>query len=73
MTISNIGLGVFPSPGNPLVERFAWKSMDFEFGEEWVKEAARSQKVFVPENNLPVGIEPWQEKLFITVPRWREG
>ncbi|XP_054276546.1 protein yellow-like [Macrosteles quadrilineatus] len=55
------------------VERFAWKSLDFDFGEDWVAEAALSQKLFQPENNLPVGIEVWRNKLFITVPRWREG
>lgn len=28
---------------------------------------------FVPENNLPLGIDRWRDRLFITTPRWRLG
>lgn len=28
---------------------------------------------YVQANNLPVGLEIWRNKLFITVPRWKAG
>ncbi|XP_034254605.1 protein yellow-like [Thrips palmi] len=56
-----------------LQERFSWKSLDFAFPDERTRQLALQTGGFIPENNLPVGIELWGDKLFVTVPRWRAG
>lgn len=56
-----------------LQERFAWRSMDYAYPDDFSRQQALLSRQFVPENNLPVGIEVWGNKLFVSVPRWREG
>lgn len=54
-------------------EHFQWKSLDYAFPSDELRQEALKQRNFIPENNLPVGIEIWRDKVFVTVPRWREG
>lgn len=28
---------------------------------------------FIPQNNLPLGIAIWRDRLFVTMPRWKDG
>nr|XP_033324551.1 protein yellow isoform X1 [Megalopta genalis] len=57
----------------PLLERFFWRALDFAYPDESSRQMAMMRGDFVPENALPVGIEVWRNKLFVTVPRWRNG
>ncbi|XP_070151673.1 yellow-y [Polyergus mexicanus] len=57
----------------PLWERFTWKTMDFAYPDRRSRNLAIASGEYVPENSLPVGIEIWRNKLFVTVPRWRDG
>lgn len=57
----------------PLWERFTWKTMDFAYPDQRSRNLAIANGEYVPENSLPVGIEIWRNKLFVTVPRWRDG
>lgn len=56
-----------------LKERFSWKAVDYEYPDEFTKQNDILTGAYIPENNLPVGIEVWKNKLFVSVPRWREG
>lgn len=56
-----------------LHERYGWNQMDFQFPNPLMKEQARRSGDYIPQNALPVGIEQYKEKLFVTVPRWRDG
>ncbi|XP_050514591.1 protein yellow isoform X2 [Diabrotica virgifera virgifera] len=56
-----------------LQEHFQWNILDYEFPTEAIRRNALLTGRFKPENNLPVGMEIWQDKLFISVPRWKEG
>lgn len=56
-----------------LQQVFQWRALDFDYPSEEIRQYAKFAKDFVPENNLPVGIEVWGNKLFITVPRWEDG
>ena len=56
-----------------LTERFAWTHVDYAFPSERIRQEALYTGLYVPENNLPVGIEVWRNKMFITVPRWMKG
>jgi hypothetical protein len=57
----------------PLLERFTWKTMDFAYPDERTRQLAIASGEYIPENSLPVGIEIWRSKLFVTIPRWRDG
>ncbi|KAJ8914951.1 hypothetical protein NQ315_002475, partial [Exocentrus adspersus] len=54
-------------------EHFQWNILDYEYPNEYLRDRALLTGKFRPRNNLPVGIEIWNDKVFVTVPRWREG
>ncbi|XP_030753269.1 protein yellow [Sitophilus oryzae] len=56
-----------------LEEVFAWKELTFDWPNEDAKNAAIKDGEYVPENNLPLGLDRWKNKLFVTVPRWKNG
>ena len=57
----------------PILERFSWKVLDWAYPDEASRQAAIASGDYIPENGLPVGIEVWRNKLFVTVPRWKDG
>jgi hypothetical protein len=61
--------GVFYATCDRLQEKFAWKQLEFDWPSESAKEQAIQSGQYIPINNLPVGIEVWRNKLFMTVPR----
>lgn len=52
---------------------YEWKQVDFDFPSEEDRQTAIDNKEFVPENNLPLGLEVYKDRVFITVPRWKSG
>ncbi|KAI5749184.1 hypothetical protein M8J76_005306 [Diaphorina citri] len=56
-----------------LKELFAWKTVDFDFPDEATRAKAIENKEYIQENNLPLGLERWHDKLFVTIPRWKSG
>lgn len=52
---------------------FEWNILDFMFESPKQRQEYLESQEFVPENNLPLGIDRWRNKLFITTPRWRLG
>ncbi|KAI8115218.1 Protein yellow [Lucilia cuprina] len=56
-----------------LEEKFHWKQLVFDWPSEEAEKAAIKSGEYVVENNLPLGLERWHNKLFITVPRWKAG
>ena len=69
---------VLPSPliqakNTKLQEVFHWKIVDFDFPDDASRSKSINSKEFIPENNLPLGLDVWNDKLFITVPRWKTG
>lgn len=64
---------IFVNATEVLFERFWWRELDFAYPSDGVRQSALATQRFVPENNLPVGIEVWNDKVFVTVPRWRQG
>lgn len=52
-----------------LDELFAWKELEFTWPNEAVKQDAIKKGAYIPENNLPLGMAVWRDKLFVTVPR----
>lgn len=56
-----------------LQERYSWNQLDFVFPTQTMKDIALASGTYIPQNGLPVGIEHWGNKLFVTIPRWRDG
>lgn len=52
---------------------YEWKQIDFEYPSEEARREAIDNNVFIPENNLPLGLEVYGDRLFVTVPRWKSG
>lgn len=52
---------------------YQWKEMDFEYQSSSDRQRAIETKAFIPENVMPVGLEVYQNRLFITLPRWKTG
>lgn len=63
----------FVSAQNRLQERYNWRQLDWVFPNQQIRDRMIATGEYVPTNGLPVGIERWQNKLFVTVPRWRNG
>lgn len=57
----------------PLLERFSWKQLDWAYPDEISRRNAIDSGDYQPQNALPVGIQKWRNKLFVTVPRWKDG
>lgn len=51
-------------------ERLRWQELPYAWPSEAVKEEATRSNVYIPYNNNPLGLEVWQDKLFLTVPRY---
>lgn len=56
-----------------LQERYSWNALDWNYPDQFSRQQAIQAGALVPENALPVGVERWRNKLFVTVPRWRPG
>jgi len=56
-----------------LEEKFAWKELAFAWPSEEVKQEAIKSGKYIESHNLPLGLDVWKDKLFITVPRWKSG
>nr|ADF43215.1 yellow [Biston betularia] len=68
-----LGLVSIASASVKLQELFSWNALDWNYPDTYSKQQAILSGGLVPENALPVGIERWKNKLFVTVPRWRNG
>jgi hypothetical protein len=52
-----------------LEEKYSWKELDFAWPSEEVKQEALKSGRYIESHNLPLGLEVWKDKMFITVPR----
>ncbi|KYN07654.1 Protein yellow, partial [Cyphomyrmex costatus] len=52
---------------------YAWSTIDFEFDSIDARDNAIFEGDYIAENNLPLGLEVWRDKVFITLPKWRAG
>ncbi|XP_037949633.1 protein yellow-like isoform X1 [Teleopsis dalmanni] len=50
-----------------------WKFLDFEYPTYVERQQAIKNNEFITENNLPLGIDVYKNRLFITTPRWKDG
>ncbi|KAH8351786.1 hypothetical protein KR084_004413 [Drosophila pseudotakahashii] len=50
-----------------------WKYLDFEYSTFVQRQQSILNGDFVPKNNLPLGIDVYQNRIFVTTPRWKDG
>lgn len=63
----------FVSCNDNLRVAFEWKQMNFEFRNDEDRRDAIENGTFIPSNVIPMGIEVYKDRLFITLPRWKPG
>lgn len=56
-----------------LDEKYMWKELSFAWPSDEVKQEAIKSGRYIESHNLPLGLEVWKDKMFITVPRWKGG
>jgi hypothetical protein len=56
-----------------LQEVYHWNLVDFDYPDDTLRNNSIESKKFIPENNLPLGLDVWKDKLFVTLPRWKSG
>lgn len=52
---------------------YEWREMDFDYRTAVERDAAIASEQFIPANVIPVGLEVYQTRLFVTLPRWKKG
>lgn len=52
---------------------YQWKQVDFEFRNDQDRHEAMENGTFIPANIIPMGLEVYQNRLFMTMPRWKNG
>lgn len=52
---------------------YQWKQIDFEYESVDRRQAAIQSMEFIQENVVPVGLEVYKNRLFVTLPRWKKG
>ncbi|PZC86389.1 hypothetical protein B5X24_HaOG209108 [Helicoverpa armigera] len=57
----------------PFSTLYKWKHVDFEFPTPRHRRHALATGKFVPANVLPLGLEVWGNRVWVTVPAWRRG
>lgn len=56
-----------------LDEVYSWKELEYAWPSDLARQDAIQNNRYIIKNNLPLGLDIWQDKLFITVPRWKAG
>jgi len=52
---------------------YQWKQIDFEYPNIDERQAAILNSTFISENVIPIGLEVYKNRLFVTLPRWKKG
>lgn len=64
-----VALGMAVSSAEKLTERFAWQELEFAWPSGDVRDAAIREGSYIRSNNLPLALDVWKDKIFLTVPR----
>lgn len=52
-----------------LQEKYVWEEVDFAWRSPKHKQDAINAGKYIESHNLPLGVEVWKNKMFITIPR----
>ncbi|ENN70589.1 hypothetical protein YQE_12764, partial [Dendroctonus ponderosae] len=57
----------------PFKTWYRWKTIDFAYPSSWDRARAIVKGDYIEENNLPLGIEVYKNRVFISLPKWKKG
>ncbi|CAB3224154.1 unnamed protein product [Arctia plantaginis] len=57
----------------PFNTLYKWKEVDFDFPSPRLRKMALASRKYVPANVLPLGLEVWGSRVWVTIPSWRHG
>lgn len=57
----------------PFKTVYYWNQLDYAFPTEEARRRAIENRTFIQENNLPLGLEIYKDRLFVTMPKWKTG
>ncbi|CAK1547166.1 unnamed protein product [Leptosia nina] len=60
-------------PQKPIGTLYRWKQMDFVFPSPEEREIAVNNGQYVQANVIPLGVERWKSRVFVSTPRWKKG
>lgn len=52
---------------------YSWKQVEFELPNDTIRNEYIASGDYIPNNNMPLGLATWHKKMFVTIPRWRNG
>ncbi|XP_012524490.1 protein yellow [Monomorium pharaonis] len=52
---------------------YSWKQVEFKLPNDTIQNEHIISGDYIPENNMPLGLAIWHEKIFTTIPRWKKG
>ncbi|ODM90687.1 Protein yellow [Orchesella cincta] len=52
---------------------FSWKELDYQFPSPEIRDEYLNSRKFLRPNNIITGVKVYGSRLFVTVPRWKEG
>ncbi|KAM3964370.1 dopaminechrome tautomerase [Aphomia sociella] len=52
---------------------YRWKQLEFAYPTPEEQEDAINNEEFIQSNVIPLGIERWKDRVFISTPRWKKG
>lgn len=54
-------------------EAVSWSLIDIQYPSAADRAAAIQNKAFIPENNLPLGVHAFKNRIFVSLPKWKDG
>lgn len=52
---------------------YSWKQVEFELPNDTIRNEYIASGDYIPDNNVPLGLATWHKKMFVTIPRWKNG
>lgn len=69
----SISLFAIHAAAKNLELKFQWKTIDFDFESAEKRQEAIRGRTFIPENVIPVGLDIYKDRLFLSLPRLKSG
>lgn len=70
---ASISLFAINVMANNLELKFQWKTIDYEYESAEKRQEAIDSQTFIPDNVIPVGLDIYKDRLFLSLPRLRHG
>lgn len=69
-----IGISMFATClANNLHIKYQWKTIDFNFTSAEKRQDAIDKQTFIPNNVIPIGLDVYKDRLFLSFPRLKRG